>query len=544
MLSWNRWASWATTPIESRSDCRVRSRTSTPPIRIDAGIGVVDPRNQLRDGGFAGAGRADQRDELPGVGAETHPVQHRVPWTVVGHRDVLQGGQRYLIGAGIGEVHVVEFHRLFAGGSRAGVRALDDQRLQIEHLEDPFERDESAHHIDPDVRQRHQRSVQPAEQQRQRDDGAGLERAVQRQRAAETVGEGLRERGHQAQRDDEHPPVHRRRDPDVANPAGPLVEGLHLIARPTEQRHQQRPRHVEPFGRGRVHRGVQPVALASEGLQLAPEPPGRENEDRQQDQREHRDLPGQAEHHHRGQGESDGIGDDAGQGRGESLLRTDDVVVESADQGAGLGAGEERQRHLLHVPEHLGAHVEDQALADPGREPAGAEGQQRVQHGQAADHQRQSHHHGHSAAGADLVDHVAGEQRGGDADHRRHDRQQQEDAEFLAVRGRERHHPAQRAGRELLVLHRAVLVPHSPGARAGHAAGSGHGHASSPAGLSSCRTTMRPLRVLPHRLRRGRNGRAGGGRIQRAGRGGGANSGFRNCFRDRAIRNKPDTESR
>ncbi len=31
MVSWNRCASWVTTPIVSRNDCRVASRTSMPP---------------------------------------------------------------------------------------------------------------------------------------------------------------------------------------------------------------------------------------------------------------------------------------------------------------------------------------------------------------------------------------------------------------------------------------------------------------------------------------------------------------------------------
>ena len=60
----------------------------------------------------------------------------------------------------------------------------------------------------------------------------------------------------------------------------------------------------------------------------------------------------------------------AGQRRGERLLGADDVVVEPADERAGLGAGEERDRHPLHVVEHLGAQVVDQALADARGEPA------------------------------------------------------------------------------------------------------------------------------------------------------------------------------
>ena len=89
-----------------------------PADRHAAGVDVVDPRDQLRDGGLAGAGRTDQRDQLAGVGAEAHPVQHRVPRAVVGHGDVLQRGQRDLVGARVGEVHVDELDRLLARRQR------------------------------------------------------------------------------------------------------------------------------------------------------------------------------------------------------------------------------------------------------------------------------------------------------------------------------------------------------------------------------------------------------------------------------------------
>ena len=59
-----------------------------------------------------------------------------------------------------------------------------------------------------------------------------------------------------------------------------------------------------------------------------------------------------------------------GQRRGERLLGAEHVVVQPADQRAGLGAGEERERHPLHVVEDRGAQVVDQALADARRVPA------------------------------------------------------------------------------------------------------------------------------------------------------------------------------
>ena len=52
----------------------------------------------------------------------------------------------------------------------------------------------------------------------------------------------------------------------------------------------------------------------------------------------------------------------------EGSLRTDDVVVEAADQRTGAGTGEERDRHPLHVVEHRRAQIEDQSLADACRQ--------------------------------------------------------------------------------------------------------------------------------------------------------------------------------
>ena len=75
-MSWNMCASWLTTPIRSRSDCWVTSRTSTPPTRTAPDAHVVDPRDQLADRRLAGTGRPDQRDQLARLGPERHAVQH------------------------------------------------------------------------------------------------------------------------------------------------------------------------------------------------------------------------------------------------------------------------------------------------------------------------------------------------------------------------------------------------------------------------------------------------------------------------------------
>ena len=51
--------------------------------------------------------------------------------------------------------------------------------------------------------------------------------------------------------------------------------------------------------------------------------------------------------------------------RGDRLLRADHVVVEARLERAGLRAGEERERHALHVVEQGDAQVVDEPLADP-----------------------------------------------------------------------------------------------------------------------------------------------------------------------------------
>ena len=91
-----------------------------------------------------------------------------------------------------------------------------------------------------------------------------------------------------------------------------------------------------------------------------------------------------------GRGDADDVADHVRQGRGERLLRALDIAVQAGHQCAGARSCEEADRHRLDVVEHLGSQVEDEALADPCREPAlhdtddrRRQRQQRDQHGHA-----------------------------------------------------------------------------------------------------------------------------------------------------------------
>jgi hypothetical protein len=106
---------------------------------------------------------------------------------------------------------------------------------------------------------------------------------------------------------------------------------------------------------------------------------GRDEEDRKEDQRGQGDLPAQIEHRPQHDEHRDQVAHHVGQEIGEGLLRAEDVVVQAADEGTGLGPGEEGQGHALDVPEHLRAHVEDQTLADDRGDAALGEGEHGVE---------------------------------------------------------------------------------------------------------------------------------------------------------------------
>ncbi len=98
-------------------------------------------------------------------------------------------------------------------------------------------------------------------------------------------------------------------------------------------------------------------------------------------------------------------------------MRAHHVVAEPADERAGAGPGEERDRHFLDVVEDGGAQIEDQALADRRGQPPRHQRHPRLGDRNARDHQGQ-HHHDADGALADLVDDPSGQQWGGQAEER------------------------------------------------------------------------------------------------------------------------------
>ena len=222
------------------------------------------------------------------------------------------------------------------------------------------------------------------------------------------------------------------------HPLGAPAELGGLGAGPSEQLDERRPGRREPLGHLRRHRRVVRRRLPLEGPDAPADPPGRDHEQRQQPEGEQRDRPRQAEHHGEREHERDDVRDDAGERRRERALGADDVVVQAADEGAGVGAREERDRHRLDVLEHAPAQVEDQPLAETRRrqaleqpDAAPTTATTREEHGDRDD----------QAAVAlldDRVDGPPGEHGRQHAEQRRHRRQGEERDDRATVRAGER----------------------------------------------------------------------------------------------------------
>src|SRR5829696_1840665 len=376
---------------------------------------VVDPGDQHGRGRLAGPGRADQGDQLPGADAEADVAQDRLAGGGPdGGRPAGEAGDGRLLGRGVAEADVVELDppgRVLQGD---GAGAVADRALEVEHLEDPLEGHERGHDVDPGVGQGGQGAVDLGHEGGQGDHVAGQELVLEDLPGPEPVDGGRAHGPDQTQDHEEGLAVEGRAHPDVADPGGLVGEAGQVPVAAAEQHHQQRPGDVEALVHGGVHGRVELHRLAGDDLEPAPDPPGREQEQRQHGHRDQGDAPVQQEHGDQGRDQADEVGEDRPQSAGEGPLGTDHVAVEPAGQGAGLGVGEERQGLALDVVEQPGAEQVDQALADPrGQEPL-AQGQGGVGQGDPDGGQADQVDQAEAALGDGGVEQLAHQQGGDD----------------------------------------------------------------------------------------------------------------------------------
>src|SRR5215212_419361 len=387
---------------------------------------VVDPGDQHGRGRLAGPRRADQGDQLAGADREADVVQDRLAGGGPdGGGAPGEAGDGRLLGRRVAEADVVELDppgRVLQGD---GAGPVADRALEVEHLEDPLEGHERGHDVHPGVGQGREGAVDLGDQGGQGDHVAGPELALEDQAGPEPVDGGRAHGPDQAEDDEEGLAVEGRAHPDVADPGGLVGEAGQLPVAAAEQHHQQRPGDVEALVHGGVHGRVELHGLAGDGLQAAPDPPRREQEQGQHGHRDQGDAPVQQEHGHQGGDQADEVGEDRPQGAGQGPLGADHVGVEPAGQGAGLGVGEEGQGLALDVVEQAGAEQVDQALADPrGQEPL-AQGEDGVGHGDPDGGQAAQVDQAEAALGDGGVEQFADQQGGDDRGQGREAEQQQ-----------------------------------------------------------------------------------------------------------------------
>ena len=157
-------------------------------------------------------------------------------------------------------------------------------------------------------------------------------------------------------------------------------------------------------------------------------------------------------HDDQGPDQGDDVGHHRAERAGEGPLGSDHVVVEPANEGAGLGAGEEGQRHALHVVEQPQPQVEDQALADAGAEPALHQRQQRLARGRGDQHDEQQVQVAAVALCDGRVEDLPDHQRRQQPQERRGDDDDDERDDPGAVGPGETPHPAPGVGGDRLAL--------------------------------------------------------------------------------------------
>ena len=222
-----------------------------------AGVDVVQPRHERRQRRLAGAGRADEGDASGPARRGTRrraaprrrrgrrarrppPATPATPGRPAGRRTTRRRARPTPVRR-----------------ARRGRRRLGDERLDVEHLEDPLEADQRRHDVEARRAERGQRPVQPVEQQGHRDDGAGVEAAAagrgSRRGRRSAPGRG-RTRASASGRTPPSPSPSGRRCRAPARPAAP--NSAASSSGPAEQLDQRRARRREALGHLRRHRRV------------------------------------------------------------------------------------------------------------------------------------------------------------------------------------------------------------------------------------------------------------------------------------------------
>ena len=196
----------------------------------DATLRVVEARDEVGDGGLAGAGGSDQRDQLAGSNVETDVVEDGFLRAIVGNRDGFERRERDFGGRGIAEGDAVELDGGGTGRDGDGLGAFPDHGGKIEDFEDSLEGDQRGHDADLDVGKADERGVEAAKIGGERDDGADVKNVMDSKDASPSIGQRRGGGGDDGQRGEEEAAVDGQPDADVGNTSGFLAEDARVFS--------------------------------------------------------------------------------------------------------------------------------------------------------------------------------------------------------------------------------------------------------------------------------------------------------------------------
>ena len=315
--------------------------------RDRAGAGVVEAGEELRDRRLAGSRVADERDGRPGGDVEVEVVEH------VGE-------------VAVPEAHVIEPDVTVDTRKHRALRAVDDLRLLVEHVVDPVERGRRREERVVELRELLHRVEEVRQVERERQERADGEIAVDDERSAEA--EHDRDRHGREDVDD--------REVDAVQDDRLVVRRAVALVDPTERRLAHRlagERLDDPHARDvlRERGGHEPEALADVSVgavRARPEPGGRSGHERKDEERREREPPVEEEEHDGRSHEDERVLDEARHAVGDEQVERLDVVRDPADDRAGAIPLVEAERQALEVVEEPDPEVGEGALADPARE--------------------------------------------------------------------------------------------------------------------------------------------------------------------------------
>ena len=322
-------------------------RTQPVARRVDAvdedaaALVLVQPRDEVRGGGLAGAGGADEGDELAGSGLEAHAAEHG-PARLVGEVDVLEPD---VAANAVGRDAPRRVGRLRGQGEQLADAARADHRL-LQRAGGP--------------RDLRDRGVDGGEIGDDDEQAADREPALEDVQAADAEDEGGAEEGHPGDRHREERLLPRQVQPRAPRPVADVGEALELVPLAREaldggdgRQHREDPldqarlQVLDPFGPVRQRPRVVPEAQVQE----------RRDAQRQQGQRgvdpeEHPEHQAQV---HPGDGEGEDPADD-------EVVHAVGVRVEPVDGVGGPGRDVVAQGQRLQVVQELLAQPVDDAL--------------------------------------------------------------------------------------------------------------------------------------------------------------------------------------